>query len=141
MTSPLRIEAHKALTEAQREAIIAPLAAYSRRRGFGFGPNEVGVVLMNGGAIAGGLIGSTNWQWLYIEVLGIEEPYRGRGWGRALVERAETIALERGCHGAWVDTFTFQSPGFYEKLGYRLFGELPDYPNGHRRLFYFRELK
>lgn len=140
MAAALRIEVHMLLSEEQRAAIIAPLATYSRGHGFPFGPNEVGVVLIDGGDIAGGLIGSTNWQWLYIEVLAVSEPFRRRGWGRALVERAEAVAVERGCHGAWVDTFTFQSPGFYQRLGYEQFGELPDYPPGHRRLYLRKRL-
>jgi hypothetical protein len=33
------------------------------------------------------------------------------------METAEGIARTRNCVGAWVDTYTFQSPGFYERLG------------------------
>ena len=52
---------------------------------------------------------------------------------------AEARALERGCHSAWVDTFSFQAPGFYPKLGYTVFGEL-DYPPGHKRIFLQKRL-
>jgi hypothetical protein len=52
---------------------------------------------------------------------------------------AEARALERGCHSAWVDTFSFQAPGFYPKLGYQAFGEL-DYPPGHKRIFLQKRL-
>jgi hypothetical protein len=38
------------------------------------------------------------------------------------------VALDRGCHRAWLDTFEFQSRGFYERLGYTCFGERSDYP-------------
>jgi len=43
---------------------------------------------------------------------------RGRGVGRELMDRAEIRAREGGCHSAWLDTFSFQARGFYEKLGY-----------------------
>jgi hypothetical protein len=36
--------------------------------------------------------------------------------------------MERGHSGVWVDTFEFQAPGFYQKLGYEVFGVLPDHP-------------
>ena len=49
------------------------------------------------------------------------------------------VRLERGCHSAWVDTFSFQAPGFYRKLGYEVFGEL-DYPPGHKRFFLRKRL-
>jgi hypothetical protein len=32
-----------------------------------------------------------------------------------------------------VDTFGFQAPEFYRKLGYREFGRLDDFPAGHSR--------
>jgi hypothetical protein len=38
------------------------------------------------------------------------------------MDRAEVHARERGCHSAWLDTFSFQARGFYEKLGYDEFG-------------------
>jgi ribosomal protein S18 acetylase RimI-like enzyme len=57
-----------------------------------------------------------------------------------LVEFAESCARERGCIGAWVDTFSFQAPGFYERLGYRQFGELPFYPDDQRRIFFSKIL-
>jgi hypothetical protein len=52
---------------------------------------------------------------------------------------AEGRAVERGCHSAWVDTFSFQAPGFYRKLGYEVFGEL-DYPPEHKRFFLRKRL-
>jgi hypothetical protein len=48
---------------------------------------------------------------------------------------AETEAVARGCHSAWLDTFAFQARPFYERLGYTCFGELNDYPNGSARYF------
>jgi ribosomal protein S18 acetylase RimI-like enzyme len=62
-------------------------------------------------------------------------------WGRRLVEEAERLAAEAGCRQAWVDTFSFQSPGFYQRLGYRVFGELPDYPPGQTRYFLTKVLQ
>ena len=40
---------------------------------------------------------------------------------------------KRGVRNAYVDTFSFQAPEFYRKLGYREFGRLDDFPTGHRR--------
>jgi len=44
-------------------------------------------------------------------------------------------AMRRGCSGAWLDAFSFQARGFYEKLGYAVFGSIEDYPPGHSRFF------
>lgn len=90
--------------------------------------------------IEGGLIGQILWQWLRIEILAVPERYRGQGVGSQLMALAEAIAWAHGCRRAWVDTFSFQAPRFYEKLGYQRFGELADYPPGETRSFYWKEL-
>lgn len=92
------------------------------------------------GEILGGLLGWTSWEWLRIELLYVAPERRGAGWGTRLVRAAEAEALKRRCRSAWVDSYSFQSPGFYEKLGYTVFGTLDDYPTGHRRYFLQRKL-
>ena len=72
--------------------------------------------------------------WLFVEYLWVSEELRSKGVGRELMGRAEALAIERGCHSAWLDTFSFQARGFYEKLGYEEFGRL-DYPPSHHRHF------
>jgi ribosomal protein S18 acetylase RimI-like enzyme len=69
----------------------------------------------------------------------VSEGLRGRGVGRELMAQAEALAHERDCHSAWLDTFSFQAPGFYEKLGYQEFGRL-DYPPDHHRCFIRKRL-
>jgi ribosomal protein S18 acetylase RimI-like enzyme len=70
----------------------------------------------------------------------VPEAQRGAGIGRELMRRAEAEAVERGCLGAWLDTFSFQAPGFYERLGYSIFGRIDDYPPGHSRFFMRKSL-
>jgi N-acylglucosamine-6-phosphate 2-epimerase len=83
------------------------------------------------GAIVGGLFGSTQWDWLHIGVLWVAEELRGKGYGTRLVGDAEVEAKRRGCRHVRLGTFSFQARGFYEKLGYRVVGELEGYPPGH----------
>jgi GNAT superfamily N-acetyltransferase len=135
------IERVMELTPADRAALIAPLDEFSSRRGFVWQPHPLTLVLRGEkGEVAGGLLGELQWEWLRIEILAVAEDLRGRGWGRQLVECAERIAFDSGCCHAWVDTFSFQSPMFYEHLGYRVFGELPDYPTGQVRYFLAKTL-
>ena len=90
-------------------------------------------------AIQAGLIGNCYAGWLFVNLLWIRAGLRRRGLGSRLVEEAERHALAFGCHSAYVDTFSFQAPGFYRKLGYEEFGTL-DYPPGHRRFFLEKRL-
>jgi hypothetical protein len=46
----------------------------------------------------------------------------------------------RGCHSARLDTFSFQAPEFYRRMGYEVFGVL-DYPPDHKRIFLKKQLK
>jgi GNAT superfamily N-acetyltransferase len=117
------------------DAIVAPLGAYTRGKGYVYCPEDLTLALEDGGAILGGLIAQTAWSWMYVSVLAVHARLRGLGHGRALMERAEAIARRRGCIGAWVDTFSFQSPGFYLNLGYEEFGRIDDYPPGETRIF------
>ena len=41
---------------------------------------------------------------MFLYELAVDEPYRRRGIGRALVERLATFAREAGCYGMWVVT-------------------------------------
>ena len=90
--------------------------------------------------IVGGIIGSTYWDWLYVDLLWLKEELRGRGYGHQLLTAAEKEARQRGAKNAYLDTFDFQAPDFYEQHGYRVFGTLEDFPTGHRRYFMTKEL-
>ena len=87
------------------------------------------------GVLQGGILGYTHWQWLFISHLWVAKALRSQGYGRSLITRAEEEALRRGCGHAHLDTFSFQARGFYEGLGYTVFGQLADYPPGHTRYF------
>ena len=91
-------------------------------------------------SVIGGLIASTYWAWLYVDLLWVKEEYRGQGHGGRLLSAAEDEARRRGAKHAYLDTFSFQSPGFYLERGYEVFGELTDFPEGHQRYFLRKRL-
>ena len=72
---------------------------------------------------------------MFIELLFVPERLRGQGVGRQLMAEAERIAREHGLVGIRLDTFEFQARGFYEKLGFTVFGEIADHPPGSSRYF------
>lgn len=92
------------------------------------------------GEVKGGLVGYTMWNWCFVELLWIDEALRGTGIGSDLMAKAEALAMKRGARHIYLDTFSFQGDGFYQKLGYEVFGELDDFPPGHRRIWLKKDL-
>ena len=92
------------------------------------------------GELLGGLVGEFFWTFLYVADLWIADRYRGRGFGQALLGRAEELAAARGCSVAFLSTMTFQAPGFYEKCGYAAFGSLPYAPAPLGRTWFAKAL-
>lgn len=90
--------------------------------------------------IAGGVVAQIYWNWLYIDLMWVREDLRGRGYGHQLLTLVEEDARRRGAAHAFLDTFSFQAPGFYQKHGYRVFGQLADFPAGQQRFFMTKAL-
>jgi GNAT superfamily N-acetyltransferase len=135
----LPIIAEAALSEAETQLLYAGLlAADPADRPRRYGP--LTLTVRDGQRLLGGLLAATVWTWLSIDVLWVSPELRGRGYGRRLVEEAESLACGRGCQHARVDTFDFQSRAFYEMLGYSVYAELPDFPEGHRQFHLVKHL-
>jgi GNAT superfamily N-acetyltransferase len=90
--------------------------------------------------IVGGVIGATYWDWFHLDLMWIKEELRGRGFGHRLLTLAEDEARQHGAKKAFLDTFSFQAPDFYQQHGYQVFGELQDFPSGHQRYFLKKQL-
>lgn len=128
-------------SEADREAVLAPLRAYNIAHAGDPKIRPVAVLLTDeNGNRRGGLWGKCAYDWLFIELLSVPEELRGGDYGKALMGRAEEIARENGCIGIWLDTYEFQARGFYEKLGFSVCGQIEDHPIGQRRYFLQKRL-
>jgi GNAT superfamily N-acetyltransferase len=93
------------------------------------------------GVLVAGVVGTINWNWLHIQLVWVSESLRRTGLGTRLLHEIEQAAAQRGCTRAHLDTFSYQARPFYERLGYRVFGLLEDYPPGHQRFFMAKEFR
>ena len=93
------------------------------------------IVDEEGNIIAGCLAIMYCWNVVAIDIIWVDEQYRGQGLGSMLLGEVEHEAMEKGCHLVHLDTFDFQAKGFYEKNGYSVFGILEDCPKGHIRYY------
>ena len=92
------------------------------------------------GQIVGGLLAETGSTWLHVSTLWLDESLRGQGLGSRLLKMAEEHARKRGCRHAWLDTFSFQARPFYEKLGWRVVGQIDGLPPGETKYFLRKDL-
>jgi GNAT superfamily N-acetyltransferase len=98
------------------------------------------VVRDEAGALVAGTSGYTAWGWLYVQWLWVAETRRGQGIAGRMLEAAEAEARARGCHGAYIDTFSPIALKTYQRHGYVAFGELRDFPVGRTRTFLQKRL-
>ncbi len=81
------------------------------------------------------------WKILYIDVLFVDESFRGKQLGSSLLQKVEDEAKAIGATLAHLDTFNFQAKDFYLKHGYEIFGVLTDCPPNHKRYYLKKSLK
>ena len=93
------------------------------------------------GSLRGGLVGYTNWDWLYVDLLWIADSGRRDGLGSRLLQAAEAEASARGCRWSRLYTYDFQAPGFYPTCGYEVWAELDGYPAGHKQIWFRKTLR
>jgi GNAT superfamily N-acetyltransferase len=92
------------------------------------------------GIVIGGVLARAGRGWLHIGTMWVEPSRRGKGWGTRLIAAVEAEGRRRGCHSAYLDTFSFQAPAFYTRCGYEVFGTLEAFPEGHQRYFMRKQL-
>lgn len=92
------------------------------------------------GQLVGGVIGTIWGQCLEVNYLWVHPTLRGRGYGKRLMQTVEQEARKQKCHTAVLDTYSFQAPGFYRKLGYEALAVIDGYPRGYQKLFLKKKL-
>ena len=92
------------------------------------------------GQLLAGLVAETFGNWLEIEYLFVKEELRRQGIGTQLLQQAESEAKKRNCRFAFVNTYQFQAPAFYQKYGYQEVFTMKDYPYTGQRHYYQKEL-
>jgi GNAT superfamily N-acetyltransferase len=92
------------------------------------------------GDIVGGATGRSSLGLLFIDIFWLRETSRGSGLGSRILRMAEEEGRRRGCRSAVLYTISFQAPGFYQRNGWRIFGEIACDPPGTSRVFMTKDL-
>ena len=88
------------------------------------------------GIVFGGITGTIFWHHLHIDFLWVDEKLRGKGYGQDLVRQMEEAAKENQCRLIQLDSFSFQAPHFYQKLGYTVAGVVESHPTPEHQQYY-----
>lgn len=122
-------------------AIGAGLAEYGQQQAGYREARRLGIFLRDGaGVVVAGLSGHTYGGALSIDWVWVRDDLRGQGHGSQLMAAAERQAQAWGLAQMHLDTFTFQAPGFYPKLGFEEFGRLDGFEGGHSRIYFRKRL-
>ncbi len=124
-----------------RKAILKGLVAYNRSQIGRRRWKNIAITIRNdAGDIVGGVTGEAWADWLFIQLLWLDEAHRGQDLASRAMDAVEDEARAFGAKHAYLDTFSFQARPFYEKRGYRVFGTLENYPDAHSRYWMTKSL-
>ncbi|WP_262511442.1 GNAT family N-acetyltransferase [Chryseobacterium pennae] len=75
-----------------------------------------------------------------MQKLAVSEEYKNKGLGKQLMNAATKEAKARKCSYIALNTFSFQAPEFYEKLGFEKIGTEHDFPKDFEKYYYRKTL-
>jgi GNAT superfamily N-acetyltransferase len=123
-----------------KKAVLGGLIGYNTEKMGKQKYKRFAIALREGEEIVGGIVGEVWMTVLFIQLFWLEERFRGKGHGTALIEAIEEEARRFGAVRSYVDTMSVQAPGFYRSCGYEAFGAIDGYPGGVTRHWFTKAL-
>ncbi|UTH14807.1 GNAT family N-acetyltransferase [Macrococcus equipercicus] len=76
--------------------------------------------IKDGSIVIAGIVAESRYQTVEIEFLYVDNEYRKQGLAKQLLDYLEIVAKKQGMTSILVNTYSFQAPEFYLKMGYEL---------------------
>ena len=127
-----KLSVERTIGQAKR-AVLGGLIGYNAEKMGKQKYKRFAVTLRERGKIVGGIVGEVWTTVLFIQFFWMEQKYRGKDFGTKLIKSIEDEARKFGATRSYVDTMSFQAPGFYRNCGYEEFGMIEGYPKGVTR--------
>ncbi|MCL2519766.1 MAG: GNAT family N-acetyltransferase [Spirochaetaceae bacterium] len=103
--------------------------------------DDIDIGIKVDGKLVAGISGRiTEYKILYVDTHFVAAEYRNKGLGKKLLLALEDEAHKRGVGTIRLDTFNWQGPKFYQKLGYKLVGQYENKEEGFAELFFVKDL-
>lgn len=90
--------------------------------------------------ILAGIVASSLFDTVEVEYLCVRKECRGKGYGRQLLEKVEEQAKEAGIRRIFLNTYSFQAPEFYKKMGYHQLFEIDPAFKSYSQFYFVKEL-
>ena len=123
-----------------KKAVLDGLIGYNTEKMGKQKYKRFAISLRERGKIVGGIVGEVWGTVLFIQFFWIEQKYRGKDFGTKLIKAIEDEARRFGATRSYLDTMSFQAPGFYRACGYEEFGSIDGYPKGVTRHWFTKAL-
>jgi len=123
-----------------RKAVFGGLIGYNTEKMGKQKYKRFAVSLKERGKIVGGIVGEVWTTVLFIQLFWMDQKYRGKDFGTKLITAIEDEARKFGATRSYVDTMSFQAPGFYRNCGYEEYGAIEGYPGGVTRHWFTKAL-
>lgn len=125
-------------SEADSEYVREQLREYNAQYMYGF--EDFNFHIEENGRIIGGIVAGSLGDTLEVEFLYVDGQYRGKGIGRRLLAHVEALARQKGLKRILLNTYSFQAPAFYKKLGYTEIGKLDPAFDGFTQSYFIKKL-
>ena len=123
-----------------KKAVLGGLIGYNTEKMGKQKRKRFAISLREGDEIIGGVVGKVWAGVLFIELFWIKPELRGKDYGTKLIRAIEDEARRFGATRSFLDTMSFQAPGFYRTSGYEEFGSIEGYPGGVTRHWFTKAL-
>ena len=123
-----------------KKAVLGGLIGYNTEKMGKQKYKRLAISLREGEKIVGGIVGEVWATVLFIQFFWIEQKLRGKDHGTRLIGAIEDEARKFGATRSYLDTMSFQAPGFYRACGYEEFGSIDGYPEGVTRHWFTKAL-
>ena len=123
-----------------KKAVLDGLISYNNEKMGKQKYKRFAISLSEGDKIVGGIVGEVWTTVLFIQFFWIEQKLRGKNCGTRLIKAIEDEARRFGATRSYLDTMSFQAPGFYRACGYEEFGSIEGYPGGVTRHWFTKAL-
>lgn len=129
------------LSESQVEELENALDAYDKNYITYKISGNISIGISHAGTVVAGLDACmTAFKILYVSTVYVDEKYRRKGYGKALIEEMEKRAKELGANTIRLDTFSWQGREFYQAMNYEQVGYYKNDMDNYEEYFFMKRI-